>query len=150
MMWRGAKEDLIALLEVHRERFRLSVDWGGDSEGYQVTPDEVLGAIQSAMTWEKKIQTKRQFVSHLKAQIKEQEEWGASHPDYMDSFMRTYLDHLRDMIRRAKGFDFVMKVDFGDNHGDYQGGNLGNCMDYEGRNIYLVDENLFYTTEQNR
>ncbi|MFA6234136.1 MAG: hypothetical protein WC824_08120 [Bacteroidota bacterium] len=64
--------------------------------------------------------------------------------------MRTYLDHLRDMIRRAKGFDFVMKVDFGDNHGDYQGGNLGNCMDYEGRNIYLVDENLFYTTEQNR
>ena len=49
-----------------------------------------------------------------------------------------------------EGFEKVLIIDFGDNHGDISGGKVGYCMDYEGRSIDINKPDLIVTTEQNR
>ena len=55
------------------------------------------------------------------------------------------------MVNSAeKGLNRVIKVDFGDNHGHVCGGDVGIAMDYVGRNIEIIEDDLVVITEQNR
>lgn len=48
------------------------------------------------------------------------------------------------------GLCSVLKIGFGDNHGEICGGNVGNTMDYAGRSIQMNEDDLVIVTEQNR
>jgi hypothetical protein len=50
----------------------------------------------------------------------------------------------------SKGLDKCIKIDFGDNHGEIEGGIIGTVMDYEGRMISINKPDLVVFTEQNR
>lgn len=51
---------------------------------------------------------------------------------------------------KKKGLTTVLRIGFGDNHGEVQGGNLGYAMDYDGRYIDINEDDLVVFTEQNR
>jgi len=46
--------------------------------------------------------------------------------------------------------DSVLEIQFGDNHGNIMGNDIGYAMDYEGREIHIVKDNFIVLTEQNR
>jgi len=144
MMWKGDKDRLKELLEAHQNRFHLRyVDW--DDTMIEVTPEKVSEAILSKMSEAQKtsdyIQRQKQIIQLLQRVMEE-------HPDIYEAHVRD----ATDKIRRAGEFDWILEVGFGDNHGDFAGGDLGVVMDYEGRRIYIVDADrgFYYTTEQSR
>ena len=68
---------------------------------------------------------------------------------------RGYVDDLKKQLvkiqsAKKKGLTSVLNIEFGDNDGDISGGDLGYCMDYEGRYISIDKKDFIVYTEQNR
>lgn len=146
MMWKGDKGRLKELLDAHQRHFDLRyVDW--EDQSHSVTPDEVAGAILSMMEKAQKasayVRAKRQKSRMFRKMM---EKSGGN------KFLDEDIRKTDDKARRAKEFDWVLEVGFGDNHGDFSGKDLGVVMDYEGRRIHIVDADrgFYYTTEQDR
>jgi len=154
MMWKGDKEALRELLEAHAKHFDLHYTGWGDEDGQlSVTADEVTTAILSCL--ESKVQSASEFAADCREQAERNREYVENENKERagsGKWMEPYVKKDEDMARRADEYDHVLKVDFGDNHGDFQGGALGMTMDYEGRSIRIVDaeRGFYYTTEQNR
>jgi len=157
MMWKGNKEDLLRLLQAHQDRFDLSYGFGPDYTNkhvrYEVSHEEVFRAIEGALSecaTPAKVYAEERRLEAEDAR-KHEEEFVARWRD--DPISRHYRDagvRHDDFARRADDFDWVAEIGFGDNHGMFCGGDLGNCMDYEGRDIRIVQDDLYYDTEQNR
>lgn len=75
--------------------------------------------------------------------------------DYWKRYNLDRKQELENKIARLKrikerGLVTVLIMDFGDNHGAVQGGNVGYAMDYDGRYIDIDKQDLVVFTEQNR
>lgn len=86
----------------------------------------------------------------LKRNIKDEkklagEGYGIS--DYYENVCRRRLMFLREMERNGMS---MLEIQFGDHGGHISGPGLGAVMDYEGRKVELVSEDLIIFTEQNR
>lgn len=152
--WNGSDEDLKALLQKHREKFDLTFEaW--DDEVYKTDPDEVIETILGFL--KEKKQTKAQYVAEAERQVQYYEEWlerekkekragtlGFDSIRYIEQSLRTERERL------TMDKENVVIIGFGDHEGDVEGGDMGHCMDYEGRDIYIKEKDLYYTTEQNR
>ncbi|MEI6297772.1 MAG: hypothetical protein WCO84_09140 [bacterium] len=152
MMWKGDKGKLRELLEAHASHFNLTYEGYGQDEPYRATSDEVASAILSCLD---KTTDAKEYAAGQRADAERNqkyvEEENARRPHGGDWF-QGYVRAAEDRARRADEFDHVLQVGFGDNHGDFEGGDLGMTMDYEGRFIRIVDADggFYYTTEQNR
>lgn len=69
---------------------------------------------------------------------------------YHDFFIEESFkeDLINDLMK--DGFKYYFTMDFGDNHGDVQGGKIGKIMDHLGRYIFITKKDVIMYTEQNR
>ena len=158
IMWRGAKDDLRRLLEAHAHVFPTGCDWIDHVGGVSV--DEIINAIcsmsdrihssdQSVKNYQRNIEYQLHSIEETRKEILESEKDLSWKKEYLN-YSEAELEELRGRSEMAQIMDWELVVSFGDNHGDFQGGDLGYIMDYEGRSINIKEDTLFYTTEQDR
>lgn len=97
----------------------------------------------------------REFEEELKSWEKDLANRSNDGSDLSEDFYIRNIRKSKDKITTIKnaierGFNSFVKVDFGDNHGEIQGGKIGTVMDYSGRYININDDSLIVVTEQNR
>lgn len=161
LMWNGAKEDLRQLLLEHAHVFPLGSSWLDDVG--TITVDEIVNAFTNLA---ERIEPREKFLEQLhhgvewrqKSLARSLEEIAQKKGDDRESkwLLETLKWHQEDLegaqaeLEEAQIYDWRIIVGFGDNHGDYQGGDLGYIMDYEGRYINVEEVGFRYKTEQNR
>ena len=75
--------------------------------------------------------------------------------EWSSIFYTQDIAHNKKLIQKVnrlkeKGLTHCVEIGFGDNHGDICGGDIGNLMDYEGRNISISNNEFAVFTIQNR
>jgi hypothetical protein len=121
-----------------------------------ITYKDVIGAMQNIESNLKVIDSQEvvkeidDSIKSWKNVIKDQEKRGINDDWYMQDLLdeASRKSDTEDAIKA--GFTKALIINFGDNHGDVCGGDVGNTMDYEGRNIHINKPDLIVTTEQNR
>lgn len=82
------------------------------------------------------------------------EEFEAFKDDYhgIGSQIKRELSHIIANLEDVKenGFIYLFTINFGDNEGDISGGEIGNIMDYKGRDVKISECDLVMFTEQDR
>jgi len=171
-VFKGKKvKDLSDTILKYKEHFNLSFDagWGDSNDIYNCNALDVASAIESCVKSSKKdkwnsvkvisiddclkniIENKKQYSQYIK-----EEKDKVDKPNYSltniyerhNSILEEQLNKLR--AAKKRGLTSVINIGFGDNHGDISGGELGNCMDYEGRYISINNNDFIVFTEQNR
>lgn len=156
LMWKGDLDNLRELLEAHIECFRLTHEIGWDETAREVTldPEEVINAIIRVIRDEHRVTPVKTWVAQVEHELRRLErdqEADQNSVHWRDYWaQRTQVLQRRIALVNAKGYTAMAAVDFGDNHGDVRGCDMGIVMDYAGRNIHIVTPKLAHTTEQNR
>jgi len=151
IMWKGDKQNLKEILIKHKNIFPTSLDWGYAE--YSITSEEIIDAIMSMLHT---AQEKSDIIKELEERLISAHAWVQKEANRSHGIIYGYaaeeVAYVEKILDAAKNGDFDWKLDvsFGDNHGDFEGGALGNIMDYEGRYIRLDEKDVYYTTEQNR
>ena len=161
-----AVDDLVKAIQNHPDAFSLCFVGGWKKPiYYKCNADDVTKAIVEVSNTKSKYEfenikirdplevieeEEKQFAEHKKWE----EEYEKEHPDYV-SFNDDYIEkmynkkilYLKEIAERGM---MVLEIEFGDNHGHIEGGDLGMAMDYEGRRIEIFSDDLIVVTEQNR
>ena len=147
----GGVDKVLECIQRHQEKFRLKTDFEFSPE-YSCTADDVCDAIRGLS---KKLIGVTSLMGEAASDIRQWEEDSKSSDSWTSDFAAEYLAEARERLLdlenlRSLGFTQALVVGFGDNHGDIEGGNVGNAMDYEGREIRIDDDDFKLRTEQNR
>jgi hypothetical protein len=149
IMWRGSQNDLQKILMEKIEMFPDHYD--SYNKTHNIDKIEIVYAIISKAD---KAWNKQEMLTELNIRLKHAEQWYKETGKRDDTFSGKYaLEHLKfieNLIEASKNKDWMLEVYFGDNEGDFEGGDLGCIMDYEGRYIHVDEEEFFYKTKQNR
>ena len=95
----------------------------------------------------KLISTSKETIEQNKKQIEQLEKRN----DFWLNLIMDKAMEISDLEDDKKaGFNGAFIIEFGDNHGDICGGDVGNLMDYEGRTISINKPDFIVYTEQNR
>jgi hypothetical protein len=145
MMWSGDKYDLKKILIEKINIFPKTYS------NYSVDKSEILDAILSM------IQSSTDQEA-MRKELQEQLEWAKNWYDeakqdgrkWSMEFAADEMEFIKELIELSKNKDWMLKISFGDNEGNFSGGNLGYVMDYEGRKIDVEEKNFVYKTKQNR
>ena len=108
-----------------------------------------------------KITTVDKKILQIDKQIEHEKEYNASwmkdHPEDKTSekYSKQTVSRLEKQKgkfqeAKSKGFENLLEMDWGDNHGAVSGGDTGYAMDYEGRYIRINSDDLIVFSEQNR
>ena len=160
------KEDLYNLIWKYRDYFSLSTI-GWTSSVFSCNACSVVACIESVVVDNVKDDWKETSVKNIEEEIKNFEEclketeetikrakedgdkeWLVDMYKKSKENLIAHCDRLK--TAKEKGLNKVLVVEFGDNHGHIQGGDVGNAMDYEGRNIDIDEKDFIVFTEQNR
>jgi len=152
IMWKGAKEDLRNLLELHSNIFPLSYEYGLET----LEVEEIIEAICSLQD---KIQPIENFIEICQdnleyyealkrdqTEILSEEKYGG----WLENAIARYREDIENYhkdIEKAQFQNWYIEVSFGDNHGDFCGGALGNIMDYGGQHIEVNEPIFKYSTK---
>lgn len=139
-------------MKKHESYFNLSHE-GYNDEMYFCNHEEVLKCLEEIPAVDA-----GEYCNKL---IEEIEERKKDYKIYMSEFpslvnyVKEDIDKMNLRLKKIKskmkkGFNKVITVGFGDNHGDFSGDGIGCVMDYEGRYISIDDNSLYVETEQNR
>lgn len=156
----------------YRDSFKLSFDagWGDTNDMvYHCNALDVIESIGGAAKRYKDSEWDRvaviaidDYIASVVEDIKRNDKDIAEEKKSGDtgrySLFSLYEDHnrqLKTQLERArgakkKGLNSVLVIGFGDNHGQVCGGDVGMCMDYEGRRIDIDESDFKVITEQNR
>lgn len=155
----------------YRKYFDLSRDFGwsnSDDCVYSCNAQDVVNAIEGAVERYKDDKYDRlevvsidKHIKSLVATIKNNDKEIAEGKEKEEKFYscvdiyERYNDQLKLSVKRLRtakknGCTSVFVIGFGDNHGEVYGGDVGYCMDYEGRGIHLYEKDFVVLTEQNR
>ena len=143
-------ENLFEMMRKYGEYFNL---YSEDFDNCDV--EEVIEAIKEAGG------IKVRSIEEVWEDLNERKlSWQRMSPENEDDKWREELyqdviNHILDtqfIIEDAqrRGLKGVVEIEFGDNHGNIEGGKIGNLMDYEGRNIHIGKSDFIVTTEQRR
>ena len=152
-------DDLVKAIQNHPDAFRLCYV-GGWKEPiyYKCNADDVTKAIVEVFNRETKYDFERieikdplKLIEEIENRWKEEKEYedevGVSISDYIEKMYNKKILYLKEIAERGMS---VLEIEFGDNHGHIEGGDLGMAMDYEGRYIEIFSDDLIVVTEQNR
>jgi hypothetical protein len=149
MMWKGSQYDLKKFLMENLSVFPTESD--GYNQKYVVEKGEILDAILSMIN---NAMNKEAIKEELQNRLERAERWYEEEKERKDSWSvdweKEELEFAKKLLNSAEDKDWMLEVSFGDNEGDFAGGNIGNIMDYEGRLININEDGFSYTTEQNR
>ena len=93
------------------------------------------------------------YLDRIKQDIKEEEakkDNGWLLQNALEHKQETELKIQKLNAIKERGLTTVLVIDFGDNHGEVQGGYIGYAMDYDGRYIDINSNDLVVFTELNR
>jgi hypothetical protein len=149
----SSADDLYAMINKYNQYFDLYYDISnvdGTSIPVHCTAEDVINALKTLKLNVVPIKEHRIDIhKHLK-----QYELYDRHDKEGDFWVQTIVDQVmkeEDLKDAEKnGFTCSVVVGFGDNNGDISGGDIGYCMDYEGRAIHINKPDFIVTTEQNR
>jgi len=160
-------EDLCASIRNHKGLFDLSSGW---DILRRCTADDVINAINSMSGNESINDWEDPGVSHGKIYsidyfIEIEEKAVEDEKKYLENIKEKYADgkdkwifewtergikEHEDRIAKfnawkERGIKNSTMISFGDNHGDFMGGNLGYCMDYERDRVEIESDDLCIT-----
>lgn len=148
-MFKGnKKEELFDLIKKDSKKFKLYYDkWKCDHEDVIKSIDECLQEITDYD--QVKIYNKDELITKVNDRIAY---WKESYGK------RFFKEAPKDLLKikyvldntDLSNIDSVLEIQFGDNHGNIEGNDIGYAMDYEGREIHIVKDNFIVLTEQNR
>ena len=150
-------EDLFDKIRKYKSHFSLSYlpwDFEDSSIVYDIDAEKVISSIKANITDDRIVHIDK-AIKEIKAIIKEEERYlkdSDKDTHYSSTaWLQEYQNKL-DVILQAKQKNIasVIEIDFGDNHGDIKGGEIGTAMDYEGRNIQVDENDFIIITEQHR
>ena len=159
-------KDLGKTIFKYKDYFKLSYDFGWDDncDVRHCNAQDVVEAIEGAVERYKDDKWDRpevlsidkhieNLVEIIKSNDKEIEDKKKENKPY--GFYGRYNDQLKEHVKKLRaakknGCTSVFVIGFGDNHGEVYGGDVGYCMDYEGRGIHLYEKDFVVLTEQNR
>jgi len=160
-------ENLYDSIRNHYDYFDISF-YDYENNCHKCNAEDVINSIKSVLVDEigeeyqcdnTSIVSIDDFVDNLERELNFLEKDIEEINEDRDSFMiNTYMQEIFDYVgkisnikkAKEKGFNSVLKIDFGDNHGHISGKGIGMAMDYEGRNIYIKKDDLIVFTDQNR
>ena len=149
------RKDLYKAIRNHEMSFLLGMDYDGY---HSLIPEEedgiiscnasaVIDALKSVRN-KTKIITIEEKLDEIRKEIKTWQRYGENRYAYYiyNCFSRIAIL----MYAKEHGINNVLEVCFGDNDGPFAGTKIGLLMDYEGRNIEVMDTDLVVLTEQRR
>ena len=161
------------LLKKYSKIFTLSYRYGeysaSEGEIWSCNPDDIMSALKATMElrkndkwWTDPFNTKMIDLNIFKgdkiASMSESitndlyHHWNSQWEidDLTNHHIESFEQVLQLMDIQDKGFTHVVSISFGDNDGYISGGAVGTCMDYEGRDIKLLEDDFAVFTEQAR
>ena len=161
-------ETLYNMILKYRRYFDLSFS-GWDEYAYTCNASDIVKSIEGLMKnnekaeWDKiEIMTINDLIEVNKKDIKEMDReiaeskkekkiCGYDSTKWKMEIKQHYADKIETLNRiKKQGPDHAVIIGFGDNDGNISGGDVGNAMDYEGRNIHISEKDFAVFTEQNR
>jgi hypothetical protein len=155
----GIKPLTDLILTKYRNRFELSYDewhcnaqdvveaiegcFGSKNEYDKITPVSIDQVIRDVENYLADTEVWLEEESR-----KNKDSWLVIHYSKHIQKLQKKISRLKNL--KKEGLTTVLIVGFGDNDGNISGGNVGNAMDYEGRNIDINNDDLVVFTEQNR
>jgi len=155
---------LEAAIRNHKNPFNLCyLDW--EKVSYSCSHEDIISDIKSVtksslgkdewdsvkvVSIDKAIKEVDQFIDAEKRYLtdptcsKETKRWAEKCIKILES------KKMKFQKAKEEGFENVLEMGWGDNHGQISGGNTGMAMDYEGRRIKINADDLIVFTEQNR
>lgn len=153
-IFKGDKiEDLFDLIRKYNQYFDLYFT-SYDEKELHCTAEDVIRSIE-AIKSDLGLTSIYSFHQDIKTRMRDLEKMPKESKDrivkWYDTKNQNYIAE-ESIVEEAtkKEFKSVLIIDFGDNHGNISGGNVGYCMDYEGRDISINKPDLIVMTEQNR
>ena len=155
------KGDHIQLYEALLKRpklFKLShvSGWGRNTHLLTCDTRDVIDAIDrnlnDSLIWNKqKTNNIDEKIAELKLVVDDSDGMDRELNHWEVHYIKEKSEQLKKLEKAKRlGLTGVLKIGFGDNHGEVCGGNVGTTMDYEGREIEVNDKDLIIFTEQNR
>ena len=152
----------------HKTDFNLSYELDADTT-WSCTHEDIINDIEKNIKsslgkneWNSlKITTIDKEISEVEKYIEDEKQtcdsWMKDSPDDKN-MKRIYKESIRSLEKKKaklqdakeRGFENILNMEWGDNHGHVSGGNTGYAMDYEGRTIRINSDDLIVFTEQNR
>jgi hypothetical protein len=154
-------DDLLRKISKYRKYFDLDCDFGG----YRINHIDVIESIQEGIEKNKKIDYENIDIQDIKLLIDERKELLSFYLNIVEDYKEKSLDQdctyeynligkvLADinLLKAAKDKGFkAIEIGFGDNHGFICGGPVGETMDYEGRKLFINEDDFIVFTEQDR
>jgi len=159
-------DDLVKAIQNHPDAFDLIYE-GGWKEPiyYKCNADDVTKAIVKVFSKEPEkydfmklqIRDPSEVIKEEEKSFADNKEWEKEYEkdnpsyhfndDYIEKMYNKKILYLKEIAERGMS---VLEIEFGDNHGHIEGGDLGMAMDYEGRYIEIFSDDLIVVTEQNR
>jgi hypothetical protein len=163
-------KDLSEKILKYKSHFNLSFDtsWPGyDGTQYYCNALDVVEAIENCVVTPKYEDDKvsvcdiDEYIGSLVELIKEndreiEKEKKEENKRYnLFDLFYSFNQDLKAKIEKLRGakkngLTSVLIIGFGDNNGNISGGDLGYCMDYEGRYISIDEKDFLVLTEQDR
>ncbi len=157
--WSGkGKKSLYKLMEKYGNYFFLQTKYSDFTNDFKVVKNEISCNVNDVVAALKSISRKTKIVP-IDKKIEEYLENIRTLKSYKNSRLNLYSKSLiyRTLSRIAvltyakeSGISNVLEVCFGNNDGPFAGTEIGLIMDYEGRNIELLSNDLVILTEQRR
>jgi len=161
-------KSLVSAVWNHRKSFKLSY-YLDETSNWSCSCEDIVEDIERCVKkslgkneWNSvKVITLGQMISETDEMIKSEErchkDWMKDHPNdkSMERIMKANFKELEKkkakfQDAKKKGFQNVLEMEWGDNHGDVSGGETGYAMDCEGKKIRINSDDLIVFTEQNR
>lgn len=167
-------EDLCKVLKEYAGHFKLRFEMF-EGDVYRCTVDDVIEALKNTVIDNPSDEQRESWHTVYPISIEEaiqnvdneiedsQKEILRLHDEEVDGkdnawLIKIYRDGQYEDINKqillkeakSRGLDRVIIIEFGDNHGHIQGGEIGYAMDYEGRYIRINQDDLVVVTDQCR
>ena len=149
-------ESIFKMLEKYKTYFELYYDcYGGDK--YTCTAEDVSDSIKKVLSSEHSDYDLNGRIIDVDSVIndekKDMAEWSKleeKNPSYIEYIFESQEKITKLEGAKKRGLDKALVINFGDNHGEVSGGNIGMAMDYEGRSISINKPDFIVYTYQCR
>ena len=147
------KENLFNLIRKHNKKF--NINWNEYKDGsYKCNAEDIINCIGECLDTKAeydqvKIYDIKEFIKEINDRVNYWRE------EYRDMYRENAPEDLLKIKKVTDSkildkMDSVLEIQFGDNHGNISGNRIAIAMDYEGREIHLIDSDLIVLTEQRR
>lgn len=153
-MFKGkTREELIELIRKNSKSF--DINYYDDYVGrYKCNAEDVINSISDCLNMiddynQVRIYDKKELISRVNKDVSYwKESYGKNfYKEAPEDLLK--IKYILNNVNLNK-IDSVLEIQFGDNHGNIRGTDIGYAMDYKGREIHIVEDNFIVLTEQTR